>query len=389
MATADVPDAAPIAASLGREANEKVLTLLAEISTSLKDLKGHSEQLVSLADRGQLSGPDTERRASQRNTRHSSRRSSRVRSHRRPRSTKSGSKYFGTSRDLGKGVEEGEAREDSGDPAGPRHSDNRTVEVLGRSVEAGPRDGLGSTASDDEIDNPKLQGYTSLKLKYEEFPDPDLSWQMFGKSLQRENDACSSWLKEKGLVFARDERCSFTFDNFSLAGEPDLQNVQFVVENIKNFALDLRARGGFFFFRESYTDSRKGDNKIYNGTHVFRCKDGMIEVLPHLLKERNNFSEAPEIRPREETRYGAWLRRTWDERKKKSQELEHINRLTYGDDFLDPCVTYHYEGQPVSFERETHSERVTMDSNGFDQPKVKVSKEYKDPHLTVPWRRLW
>lgn len=101
-----------------------------------------------------------------------------------------------------------------------------------------------------------------------------------------------AWLREKDLVFFRDERCGFTFDAVALARLGDLYNVQCQVEEIETFARDLRKNGGFVFFREHYPGKH---NKVYNGTHVFWCPGRMEEALPMLSAELMHFyAEFPE-----------------------------------------------------------------------------------------------
>jgi hypothetical protein len=79
-----------------------------------------------------------------------------------------------------------------------------------------------------------------------------------------------SWLREKGLMFARDGRYSFPFDIVTLADSTDLNAAKAKVAEMEKFNEYLRKRGCFFFFRESDT---KGCNKLWNGSDVFAFND--------------------------------------------------------------------------------------------------------------------
>jgi len=257
MATTDPSDAAPNPVILSPEGNESVLAVLAEISGSLKDLnaafKEYPARLLKLEDDR---GRDSQRMAEVIDSRYSdwwrsrkreSRRSSRDKSYRASRSIEIASSY-----DDYMGSDQEEAEED----------------------------------------------FIHEKVEYGEFPQKELCEQLFGYFLlSKDDERCSSWLKEKGLVFPRDERYSFSFDSVSLAQERDLDGVQDKIKKIEDFARDLRSNGGFFFFRESYSccddEPENGEyigsrrdkvNKIYNGTHVFRCNDSINKALPKFRK---------------------------------------------------------------------------------------------------------
>lgn len=413
-------DPAPSPAALGHAGNELVLALLAEISASLKDIKGHSarfEELVNRADENQSDGkgkrPETYQDSGSDIESRETRRSSRVRSHTPPSrrslepNSQSASKLYSNdvsveliARDgfTGSGyravdVEERRFHGNSRNRSS-RRSDN-DVEVEAQSVEANSQAEIRSTDSSNETGHPRLKGYTSVKVKYGDFPHPDLYQQMFGTLLKKGKNASSLWLKEKGLVFARDERCSFSFDTASLAGRRRIASVQYVIRMIEDFARDLREKGGFFFFRESYND-RSENNKIYNGTHVFMCEDGkckdgkredgMSLALPILSADRTNFcEEIPEIRPFWETRDKASLRIILDKRKEASEMI--LRPSVYGNN-LEPSVTYHYDGEPRDAERDTNSGWVEQ-RGGLQRPIQEVYQKFRDPHLTAPWRRLW
>jgi hypothetical protein len=81
----------------------------------------------------------------------------------------------------------------------------------------------------------------------------------------------------------------------SLAQQPGLASVQKKIKRIEDFANNLRDKGGFFFFRESYRvddkDEEKGENKIFNGTMVFRRHDGTSKALPELSLDGMCFTE--------------------------------------------------------------------------------------------------
>lgn len=76
---------------------------------------------------------------------------------------------------------------------------------------------------------------------------------MFNFDLNRHEDAsslwsadsesckdASPWLREKDLVFSRDERCGFKFDAVALVRGGGLHDFQGQIEDIEAFARDLR-----------------------------------------------------------------------------------------------------------------------------------------------------
>ena len=173
--------------------------------------------------------------------------------------------------------------------------DSDIVEVISYDTESSEDGTRASTES-------ALKGYIKLQTKYGDLPHPDLCRQMFDFDVRRcippsaswmpdlgSPEEASAWLREKDLVFSRDEQCGFTFDTVALAKWGNLQSVQCQIEDIEAFAHGLRKNGGFFFFRERYPGKQK--NKIYNGTHVFWCPDRMKEALPMLSAERMHFCE--------------------------------------------------------------------------------------------------
>jgi hypothetical protein len=87
------------------------------------------------------------------------------------------------------------------------------------------------------------------------------------------NEDYISWLKGKGLEFAWDGRCDFSFDIVCLARTEYLSFAESRIEEMKQFSQNLREKGGFFFFRES---DMQGGNKIWNGSDVFITPDGSL-----------------------------------------------------------------------------------------------------------------
>lgn len=237
---------------------------------------------------------------------------------------------------------------------------------------------------------------TVTKVKYGYFPEQTLCYQLFGDIPLREDDQCSPWLKERRLLFPRDERTSFRFDAVSLGmEEPD--NIAAKVETLEKFARDLREKGGFFFFRESYVREREGQNKIYSGTHVFRCNDGMDEALPRLSANRKNFCE-----DLEEDDDGS-LRRVLEARVKSTESFEspvseRMKRFVAdyyvdgdsdndsdgnsdSENHLEPSISY-YTGELYEAFRRAPDYLV----GGHDHDS---GVRYHDPHFTAEWRRLW
>ena len=241
-----------------------------------------------------------------------------------------------------------------------------------------------------------LKGYNQLQTKYGDLPYPDLFQQIFGFDLKRHDDLfsfCSTssesrgdvfaWLRQKDLVFSRDERCGFKFDTVALAGLGDLHNVQCQIEEIGAFARELRKNRGFFFFRERYPGKQ---NKIYDRTHVFWCPDRMVEALPMFSAERMHFCEDLS-EPREQI----WMRIS-DERLLESilkKRKEATGVLETQGQTCGPRITYHYKGQPGTRFRKSHSRFVIGCLNGPDIPDEKICQDFVDPHHTGPWQRLW
>ena len=176
----------------------------------------------------------------------------------------------------------------------------------------------------------------------------------------------SAWLREKDLVFSRDEQCGFTFDTVALAKWGNLQSVQCQIEDIEAFARGLRKNGGFFFFRERYPGKQK--NKIYNGTHVFWCPDRMKEALPMLSAERMYFCE-------EFSEPGERSRTELSDNRLLDHVLAKRNEATRAIKTRGPRITYHYKGKVYG--------------NGFESPGDSIRQNFVDPHLTGPWQRLW
>jgi hypothetical protein len=137
-------------------------------------------------------------------------------------------------------------------------------------------------------------------VQYGEFPHPGLCKRIFGTDLKRSygplapesaegESELTSFLKDKRLIFPRDERVSFSFDMVTLRDRDGLKDLKYHIKRIEEFARHLRVEGGFFFFRESYGHI-SSCNKIYNGAETFFCADGMKEALPQLLRNRARIS---------------------------------------------------------------------------------------------------
>lgn len=254
--------------------------------------------------------------------------------------------------------------------------------------------------SDDISGHPKVSGRTSVDVKYGEFPHPDLCRHLWCKiretdfvrgrgfafAKERVDDVCSAWLKKKRLVFARDERYSFAFDNFAIASyqrssKGHLDELEHRIKELEDFVRKLRKKGGFFFFRESYGFLHDYNNKVYNGTHVFRCKDRMNEALPIYSNSRRDFCENNlEEDPQYEDDDGddTFIRIAWEKRMEMTESIEGIAHGT--EKPLEPCLTYYYT---VNNRR-----RVTI-RNGFVMRRREICAEYGDLHISAPWRRLW
>ena len=363
---------APSPPGLGHDVKEPAIALLTEISASLRELKDFSARFMKLVDLPEAE--DLRRRADRNNTR--------LRGRSISRSIGSKTTYS----------------------ASQGESSDANVDIM--EVEPGRRDRRGTTGLDDSdvimvteedkelsedgtgacIEGP-LKGYNQLQTKYGELPNPDLCLQMFqfterrriSASASRMTDSgspeeASAWLREKDLVFSRDERCGFTFDTVALAKRGDLKSVQCQIEDIEAFARGLRKNGGFFFFRERYPGGQT--NKVYNGTHVFWCPDRMKEALPTLSAKRMDFSEDfPE--PGERSLERSMLESILKKRKEATRVLG-TQRRTRG-----PRITYHYKGEPEfsGFAIEYIDGRVSPDK--------RICQNFIDPHLTGPWQRLW
>jgi hypothetical protein len=281
-----------------------------------------------------------------------------------------------------------------------RRSDDEVAEIVEQSGQADSEDSAKSTASSDTRKHPGLEGNRSEDMKYGEFPNPDLCEQLFGELPGKRGDyARYSRVKQRDFVFARDERCRFTFDTVSLAKRFRANDAQYQHKyqagKIEEFARDLRERGGFFFFRDSYGDgSEEGHNKIYNGTQVYRCLDDMHDALPRFLIDRENFSEElPDVRP-------LWgnsgedesLRKGLESRKELSQDI--ISGKIYGDGHgpREPFVSYRYRGEPRRFLRVDTLVIIAYVpdyGNSRQSPEKNLCLRYRNPHIIAPWRRLW
>ncbi|KAF2470563.1 uncharacterized protein BDR25DRAFT_355051 [Lindgomyces ingoldianus] len=146
-------------------------------------------------------------------------------------------------------------------------------ELSGKTID---QDHTTSTDSDETRLLP-LKGYINEEVECGDLLHADLGEQLFGNSRglrgADERDLCSSWLKDKRLVFSPDERCRFKFGNANLADCEGLYKLKEAVGNIERFA------------RKAYR------NKIYNGTHALGCKDDMGYALPVLSEGGKTFAK--------------------------------------------------------------------------------------------------
>jgi len=398
--------------------------LLAEIAASLKSLRDHSDRFMQLLDieeeestrhtrnKGEMpegdivSGSDAAERRSRRRSRGSSRNSKSVSDFSNTPS------HDGTEEDLETRQSTPNRRNRSRPTSAGRavliveerrvhrasswrNSRRRRPSTQSSTSDSSSRHSARSITSDGQFSDatrPRLDAYKSVEVGYGGFPNPDLFEQLFGESCVRDDRLCfdsvdddaaiASWLDEKHFIFAPDERCRFVFDMGTLASLRGLGSVEAVFEYIGQFSRDLRAQGGFFFFRESYNHGLVA-NKIYNGTHVFSCRDGFKQALPRISGSGKSFSEEiPEERPAwGEWGEDMWLRQTLEARKEES-------RWSHGP--RDLHVTYHYDGEPRhDYDGGRPTGVVTDDGMGHRTELTEGCDVYTDPHLTAPWRRLW
>jgi hypothetical protein len=208
-----------------------VLTLLSEISASLKDLnltfKDHAERLAKLEE--QKSGGE------------------------------SSSRDNGIS-EQGKG-DDGPVRTQGAhqDPEATGSSKSLTPKLITQKPQT-PQEPM-----DDFIE-----------VKYGTFPPWEEYTRRYEFDLPREapqlwgNQDYLSWLKEKRLTFPDDGRYNFPFDIVTLASSLDLNAAQQKIDQMEEFCKELRKEGGFFFFRDS---DMQGGNKIWNGSDIFTLPD--------------------------------------------------------------------------------------------------------------------
>ena len=287
----------------------------------------------------------------------------------------------------------------------PSNDESVDIEEEERS-EANSRRSTRSTNSNNP-DRLFLKGYNSKTVEYGEFPHLHLCEQLFGGTgglREGDNDEYYPWLKERGVIFAHDERCSFTFDLANLTGHYSVSGVQSAIEMVERFAHNLREKGGFFFFRESYMPDTGYRNKIYNGTHVIRCKDNRRHALPRLSREGGTFSgEFPEVIPRRKMEYvNEAVQQMIDEAQlralredvigvsNRSDVLSDLLSLNSNHGPLEPGVTYHYKGEPkTDYTKGPPTGFITTGGPGPDIIDRESREVYQDPHITAPWRRLW
>jgi hypothetical protein len=147
-------------------------------------------------------------------------------------------------------------------------------------------------------------------------------------------------------------------------------------------------------------------NKIYNGAHVIRCRDNRRHALPRLSREKGTFSEEfPEVIPRGETAHqyvNEAVQQMIDEARVRELREDIIGASNRNDAYadlvtlnskygpLEPGVTYHYKGQPVTdYTKGPPTGWVTTGGPGGDTIDRESRQVYQDPHITAPWRRLW
>jgi hypothetical protein len=277
------------------------------------------------------------------------------------------------------------------------------VEVIEeRSIEEYRYQGRRSSRSN-EILHHLLRGYVTESVPYGHFPDADLCEQLFGRvSLLHGGygTELSSFLEAEGLVFPRDERCAFTFDTVALANSYSVSSAKDSLDALDNFAKELGEKGGFFFFRENYSDTEY-NNKVYNGTHVFRCKDRNANALPMLSEGAKTFEgEFPKVEP---------IRHWPDPGEMRGEDNASVRRalgnMLYhervnimsnrsagdcGSLLEQPPVIYHYDGKPrFDHTAGPPSNVVTDYGHGIAITHNEGRHRYRDPHLTAPWWRLW
>jgi hypothetical protein len=223
------------------EEKDPVLTLLSEISASLKDLnltfKDHAERLAKLE--GQKSGGES------------------------------------SSRDDGIS----EQREGDDGPI-QTQSAHQNPEALGSS------ESLISNPITQKPQTPEEQMDDFIEVKYGTFPPWEAYNRRYQWVLRRAapqlnlwgNQDYLSWLKEKRLVFPDDGRYHFPFDLTALARSSDLNAAHQEIDPMEKFCRDLRKRGGFFFFRES---DMQGGNKIWSGSDIFTLSDDVPLLFAH------------------------------------------------------------------------------------------------------------
>jgi hypothetical protein len=318
-----------------------------------------------------------------------------------------------------------ETDEESSESTGTTHSDNEIADVDGEeSSESNSRHSLRPTHSNEPVRR-RLKGYNTETVEYASFPHPDLCEQLFGRTSgfrgEGDKDTYYPHLKEKGVLFARDERCSFTFDLASLTNKDDgydcfsggfrgggSKSVLLAeIERVERFSDELRSKGGFFFFRESYLSDKDFRNKVYNGKHVIRCRDNRRHALPKLSGKGRQFSgEFPIVVPKDELAQIAHAHLGYQEMVYQAQQyrlredvigvsntsgaLSRPGSLSslYGP--LEPDVTYHYKGTPrTDYNKGQPTGFETSGGPGPDTIEMEGREVYQDPHITAPWRRLW
>ena len=213
----------PNSPGLRRDVQEPAIALLTEISASLRELKDLGAQFMKLVDLPEAE--DVGRQRDRNSTRIGRRSNSGIISSRTTYAPLHG-KSSAANGDI---TEAEESRRDRRRTTGSDDSDIIAIneEDTGASTEGA------------------LKGFHQLQSEYGDLPPPELFHQMLDFDIKRHGDLSSlwtagsesredavAWLREKDLVFSRDERCGFTFDTVALAQLGDLYNVKCQIKAI-------------------------------------------------------------------------------------------------------------------------------------------------------------
>ena len=198
---------APSPLGLGRGVEEPAIALLREINASLRELKDFSAKFLKLVDLAEAE--DLRRRTDRNNTRLKS-----------PSILGSIGSRTTDSASHGNIPEAEQGRRDRRGTTGSDDSDiNAVNEESTQSSEEGTWASIEGA----------LKGYNQFQTRYGDLPHPCLFRQIFAFDLKglddpsslsstssRSRDHAYSLLREKDLIFSRDERCGFRFDTVAL-----------------------------------------------------------------------------------------------------------------------------------------------------------------------------